>query len=122
MALKMWTVVTHLITCCVNLTFAFIFSGENILMYDGIELRRLAQVGRQVVRTVEEWSSIAKRGGKLLDILFELADELGQDGDAQFRIEHIIKRVSEVDGSFQGDLVLGSEHLGPIFDFSFNGS
>ncbi|KAH7378229.1 hypothetical protein BKA66DRAFT_146951 [Pyrenochaeta sp. MPI-SDFR-AT-0127] len=118
MALKMWTVLTHVITCCINLTFASMFRNENILLYDGAEMQRLAKVGRETIRPAEEWSSIARRGGALLDALFEIESSLFVSTHAQFNIEDIIKRVRQVDDAFQGNLSLAPELADSFFDFN----
>lgn len=118
MAMKMWTVITHIITSCVILTFASIFRNENTLLYDSAEMQRLARVGRGALRPVEEWSSIARRGGALLDALFEIESSLCWSNEAQFSIEDIVRRVLQVDNIFQGDLSLAPEFANAFFDFN----
>jgi hypothetical protein len=120
--MKMWTVITHLITCCVNLTFASIFRNENLLLYDGVEMQRLAHVGRELIRPVEDWSSIAKRGGRLLDVMFELEESIRSSTGTQFSIEDIVRKVSTMDNTFQGDFSLGPEGFSPWFDSGFENS
>lgn len=120
MAMKMWTVITHIITCCVNLTFASMFREENILLYDGDKMQQLAKVGRQAIRPAEEWTSIARRGGALLDALFEIDGSHCEYDKSQFKIEDIIRRVSQVENNFRGDLLFTSEFSDPLFDFNMN--
>ncbi|KAJ4296358.1 hypothetical protein N0V90_006403 [Kalmusia sp. IMI 367209] len=116
--MKMWTVITHIITCCINLTFASIFRNENILLYDGPEMQRLSRIGREAIRPAEEWSSIARRGGVLLDALFDIENSICWSDQAQFKIEDIIKRVLQVDGALQGDFSLAPEIEDLQFDFN----
>ena len=115
--LKMWTVITHIVTCCVNLTFASMFRHENLLLYDGAEMQHLARSAREIIRHVEEYSSIATRGGKLLDVLFELDTSILSSESSDFCIENIIQRVSQMDNSFQGDLSVGLIDSAPLLDF-----
>jgi hypothetical protein len=116
----MWTVITHIITCCVNLTFASIFRNENTLLYDGPEMQRLSRIGREAIRPVEEWSSIARRGGALLDALFDIENSLSWSDQAQFNIEDIVRKVLQVDGTFQGDFTLAPEIVDSYFDFNID--
>lgn len=118
MALKMWIVITHIITCCVNLTFASIVRNENPMLYDGAEMQRLASVGRDETRPAEEWCSIARRGGALLDGLFEIGKPMCYSDEVQLNMEDIVRRVRQVDANTQGDLALASELKDTLFDFN----
>lgn len=95
LARNLWTVVTHTITCCVFLIFASIFRAKNTLLYDAERMRQLAVVGRQIVARVESNSSIARRGGRVLDLLLE-CDQRGQSSSGtSLSIEEIVKDVAE---------------------------
>lgn len=87
------------------------------MLYDGAEMQRLAIVGREAIRPAEEWSSIARRGGALLDALFEIENSLCYSDEAQFKMEDIVRRVMQVDANFQGDLALAPELGDTFFDF-----
>lgn len=94
LARKLWTVVTHTITCCVFLIFASIFRVRNALLYDAERMRQLAVVGRQIVARMESNSSIARRGGRVLDLLLE-RDARGQSSSGtSLSIEEIVKDVA----------------------------
>lgn len=96
---RMWTVPTQLVTCCIILAFASIFRHGNELSYDAAELRELAQCGRHVIRQLEHSSSIARRGGILLDVLLERADSAGETDGGRLDVSDIIRRVSRIDDS-----------------------
>jgi hypothetical protein len=96
---RMWTVPTQLVTCCIILAFASIFRHENELLYDAAELDGLAQYGRQLIRQLENSSSIARRGSILLDILLERADSASQTNGVRLDVSDIVRRVSRIDDS-----------------------
>lgn len=90
------------------------------MLYDGAEMQRLANIGREAIRPAEEWSSIARRGGALLDGLFEIENSLCYTDGAQFKIEDIVRKVMQVDDNFHGDLALAPELGDTFFDSNFD--
>ncbi|KAH8721713.1 hypothetical protein BGZ61DRAFT_515962 [Ilyonectria robusta] len=94
---NMWTLSTHLVTCCIILAFASLFSHENELLYDAIKVRRLAELGRDLIRQLEGSSSIARRGGVLLDLLLQLNDSSDDTKHVRLDLGDIVRRVSRAD-------------------------
>lgn len=94
---NMWTLSTHLVTCCIILAFASLFSRENELLYDAIKVRRLAELGRDLIRQLEGSSSIARRGGVLLDLLLQLNDSSDDTKHVRLDLGDIVRRVSRAD-------------------------
>ncbi|KAK7422961.1 hypothetical protein QQX98_001251 [Neonectria punicea] len=110
-ARNMWTVSTHLVTCCIILTFASLLGRENELLYDFVKIRRLAELGRDSVRQLEASSSIARRGGILLDILLRLDDTTAEASNAKLDLGDIILRVSRADKSRQEERLPETEQF-----------
>ncbi|KPM46307.1 hypothetical protein AK830_g139 [Neonectria ditissima] len=126
-ARTMWTVSTHLVTCCIILTFASLLGRENELLYDFVKVRRLAELGRDSVRQLEASSSIARRGDILLDILLSLDDPTCEANNARLDLGDIIHRVSRADDNRQEErlpeteqfvLQLGSDAWDGVFGTS----
>lgn len=92
-ASKMWTVLTHCISCSVLLLFALIFNRDHDLIYDSSELRRLVLVGRNFISNMVPWSTIATRGVKLIDVLLEFENATSQGQDVALGVEDVIAYV-----------------------------
>jgi hypothetical protein len=96
LARKLWTVVTHTITCCVFLFFASIFRAKNTLLYDAERMLQLAILGRQIVARTEPSSSIARRGGRVLDLLLDCDKRRLSSSGISLSIEEIVRDVAEM--------------------------
>lgn len=92
-ASKMWTVLTHCISCSVLLLFALIFNRDHDLIYDSSEFRRLVLVGRNFISKMISWSTIATRGVKLIDVLLEFENAISQGQDVALGVEDVIAYV-----------------------------
>ena len=90
----MCTVPSHLICCSLILALASIFRQGNELTYDAANVRCLAERGRKLLRQIEPSSSIARRGGVVIDSLFEL-DDAGDHSGGEIRLDvnHIVRQV-----------------------------
>ncbi|KAG7108976.1 very-long-chain (3R)-3-hydroxyacyl-CoA dehydratase like protein [Verticillium longisporum] len=71
-ARRMWTTLTQVVSCSVNLVFALVFKNENPLMYDVSEFRNLLSFTKDFLQREEHASSIAARGVKLIGALADL--------------------------------------------------
>ncbi|KAH7121768.1 hypothetical protein B0J13DRAFT_648543 [Dactylonectria estremocensis] len=108
---KTWTVSTHLVTCCIILTFASIFRQNNELLYDASEIHELAVLGRDQIRQLEPSSSIARRGGILVDLLLQIAES--SDGTKNMRLDlsDIVRRVSRVHDDLNDGMLQEAEQF-----------
>lgn len=93
----MWTVSSHLVTCCVTIALASLLRQRSELSHDYARIRRLAKLGRDSVRQLEPLSSIAKRGGVLLDVLMQLESAKHGQHVVDLNVEDIIRQVSSAD-------------------------
>ncbi|KAJ3545003.1 hypothetical protein NM208_g506 [Fusarium decemcellulare] len=91
---SMWTVSSHLVACCITLILATLFKGDNEIIHDNVELRQVAELGRELLGRLESLSSIARRGGILLDVLLRLGD---QTSSAELSLSNVIRQVSSAD-------------------------
>lgn len=82
----MWTVPSQLICCSLILALASIFGRGNKLTYDAANVRRLAERGRALLHQLEASSSISRRGGVVIDSLFEL-DDAGEHSGGEIRLD-----------------------------------
>ncbi|CAJ0545037.1 Ff.00g085160.m01.CDS01 [Fusarium sp. VM40] len=110
-ACRMWTVSSHLVTCCLIVTFAFLFRRGNELSHNYVATRRLAELGRNMVRQLESSSSIARRGGVLLDVLLRLdAAKPGERG-VELDLPDIVRQVSFTEETQEEERLHGTEQF-----------
>ncbi|KAH7121584.1 hypothetical protein EDB81DRAFT_814113 [Dactylonectria macrodidyma] len=108
---KMWTVSTHLVTCCIILTFASIFSQNNELLYDASEVHHLAVLGRGQIRQLEPSSSIARRGGILVDLLLQIAESADGTKNMPLDLSDIVRRVSRANDDLNNGMLQEAEQF-----------
>ncbi|RSL92359.1 hypothetical protein CEP52_013847 [Fusarium oligoseptatum] len=94
---RMWTTLTHVVSCCITLVFALLFKSQNALTYDAAKIRRYIEFGRNFIGQEERFSSIARRGVKLLTALMNLEGCSGFSLDIEADIGDIVRRVAAAD-------------------------
>ncbi|KAF4465666.1 hypothetical protein FALBO_7492 [Fusarium albosuccineum] len=105
---NMWTVSSHLVACCITLILATLFKGDNEIIHDSTELRQVAELGRELLGRLESLSSIARRGGILLDILLRLGD---QTSSAELDLSNVIRQVSSADENQESRSLLETDQF-----------
>ncbi|RSL39977.1 hypothetical protein CEP53_013674 [Fusarium sp. AF-6] len=94
---RMWTTLTHVISCCITLVFALLFKSQNALTYDAAKIRRYIEFGRNFIGQEERFSSIARRGVKLITALMNLEGRSDFSLDIEADIGDIVRRVAATD-------------------------
>ncbi|RSM02933.1 hypothetical protein CDV31_010674 [Fusarium ambrosium] len=94
---RMWTTLTHVISCCITLVFALLFKSQNALTYDAAKIRRYIEFGRNFIGQEERFSSIARRGVKLITALMNLEGRSDFSLDIEADIGDIVRRVAAAD-------------------------
>ncbi|CAM1508991.1 Fc.00g027300.m01.CDS01 [Cosmosporella sp. VM-42] len=110
MITKMWTVITHTVSCSVILVFALIFNRDDYLMYDVPEMRRLALVGRNTISGMRAWSTIAERGVKTIDVLLEFEQAMAEGQGREFSVEDVIAHVKGDGNASVPDPTMDPDH------------
>ncbi|KAJ3526429.1 hypothetical protein NM208_g11195 [Fusarium decemcellulare] len=94
---RMWTTLTHVVSCCITLVFALLFKSQNALTYDSTKVRRYIEFGKDFISQEEQFSSIARRGVKLLTALMNLEGCSDHSLDIEADIGDIVRRVATTD-------------------------
>lgn len=122
--LRMWTVIAHLTSCCIFVILAAMYSRNNVLLYEGSEMRKLAATGREIIRSVESHSSIARKGVKLIDVLLDIAASTEDCDELEFSVEDVIRQVCDREGYSDSmestDFLLTEQSLWDEFGGEFN--
>lgn len=100
-ARRMWTTLTHVISCSVTLIFALLFKNENLLVYDAEKLRALVAFAKDFLREEEQVSSIAGRGVKLISALMDLEHWSEYSVDIEADMGEMMRRVAASDDRTQ---------------------
>lgn len=98
-ARRMWTTVTHVITCCITIILALEYRPDHALTCDKDRLRHCLAVGIDFVRGCEASSSIARRGCRLLSALVDPDARRGASGDVDLDVGNVIRRVAMSEAS-----------------------
>ncbi|KAH7120527.1 hypothetical protein EDB81DRAFT_891352 [Dactylonectria macrodidyma] len=96
-ARKMWTTLTHVISCCITLVFALLYKSENALTHDLSRIRRYVEFGKHFISQEENTSSIARWGVKLLGVLMDLESRSEFSLDIEADIGDMIRRIAVTD-------------------------
>ncbi|KAF5011701.1 hypothetical protein FDECE_2210 [Fusarium decemcellulare] len=94
---RMWTTLTHVVSCCITLVLALLFKSENALTYDSTKIRQYIEFGKDFISQEGQFSSIARRGVKLLTALMNLEDCSDHSLDIEADIGDIVRRVATTD-------------------------
>ncbi|VUC32561.1 unnamed protein product [Clonostachys rosea] len=97
---RMWTTLTHVISCCIFLAFALLFKSENTLMHDWVKVRRYLQLGKEIISHEEQRSSLARRGVRLLGAMMELEASGECSVDLEAEIGNLIRCVTVADENY----------------------
>ncbi|CAH0034068.1 unnamed protein product [Clonostachys rhizophaga] len=115
-ARRMWTTLTHVISCCINLAFALLFKSENTLMHDWVKIHRYLQLGKEIISHEEQRSSLARRGVRLLGAMMELEASSECSVDLEAEIGNLIRCVTVADENYLNMDAADPHHI--IFPYS----
>lgn len=101
-ARRMWTTLTQVVSCSVNLVFALVFKNENPLMYDVSKLRNLLSFTKDFLQREEHASSIAARGVKLIGALADLERWPEGPKDIEEEMGRLVRQFAASDGRGHG--------------------
>ncbi|KAG7139569.1 hypothetical protein HYQ45_003477 [Verticillium longisporum] len=101
-ARRMWTTLTQVVSCSVNLVFALVFKDENTLMYDASKIRNLLSFTKDFLQREEHVSSIAARGVKLIGALADLERWSEGPKDIEEEMGRIVRQFAASDGRGHG--------------------
>ncbi|KAG7127134.1 Agnestins biosynthesis cluster transcription factor AgnL11 like protein [Verticillium longisporum] len=112
-ARRMWTTLTQVVSCSVNLVFALVFKNENPLMYDVSKLRNLLSFTKDFLQREEHASSIAARGVKLIGALADLERWPEGPKDIEEEMGRLVRQFAASDGRGHG--MVQAEAQGIVF-------
>ncbi|EEY18493.1 predicted protein [Verticillium alfalfae VaMs.102] len=101
-ARRMWTTLTQVVSCSVNLVFALIYKKQNPLMYDVSKLRNLLSFTKDFLQREQHASSIAARGVKLIGALADLERWPEGPKDIEEEMGRLVRQFAASDGRGHG--------------------
>lgn len=95
---RMWTTLTHIMSCSITLVLALLFKSQCALTHDLAKIRRYVSFAKQFISQEEQHSSIARRGVRLLNALMNLEECSEYSMDLEADIGDMVRRVAAADG------------------------